>query len=84
VQWSWADGDATPLDVASVRAYAQLHPRIFLVESLVGGDRAEVKARAAAARTWLDGRFAVLDDFTIESSVGPVRVRLYDTLTAPF
>ena len=84
VQFSWADGDATPLDVASVRAYAQLHPRIFLVESLVGGDLAAVKARAAAARTWLDSTYALLADFPIESSVGPVRVRLYDTRTAPF
>ena len=84
LQWSWVDGDATPLDLASVRAYTQVHPRIFFVESLVGGDRADVKARAAAAREWLDSRYPVLADFSIESSVGPVRVRLYETLTAAF
>jgi hypothetical protein len=83
VQWSWASSAAEPLDVSAIRAYAETHPRIFFVEAVVGGDRADVKARAASAREWLDGQYALLADLPIESSVGPVRVRLYDTLAAP-
>ena len=77
VQWSWTRGAASPLDLADVRAYAQVHPRIFFVESVLDGDLADVKARAATAREWLDDHYALLADIPIESAAGPVRVRLY-------
>ena len=77
VQWSWTRGGASPLDLADVRAYAQVHPRIFFVESVLDGDLADVKARAAIAREWLDDHYALLADIPIKSAVGPVRVRLY-------
>jgi uncharacterized membrane protein len=77
VQWSWTRGHAAPLDLADVRAYAQVHPRIFFVESVLDGDLADVKARAAMAREWLDDHYALLADVPIVSAAGPVRVRLY-------
>jgi mannosyltransferase len=77
VQWSWTRGAASPLDLADVRTYARAHPRIFFVESVLDGDLAEVKVRAAAAREWLDDHYALLADIPIASAAGPVRVRLY-------
>jgi len=77
VHWSWARGGASPLDLADVQAYAQIHSRIFFVESVLDGDLAEVKVRAATAREWLDDHYALLADIPIESAAGPVRVRLY-------
>lgn len=77
VQWSWTRGGASPLEIADIRTYAQVHPRIFFVESVLDGDLADVKARAAAAREWLDDHYALLADIPIASAAGPVRVRLY-------
>jgi len=77
VQWSWTRGGASPLELADVRTYTQVHPRIFFVDSVLDGDLAEVKIRAATAREWLDDHYALLADIPIASSAGPVRVRLY-------
>jgi hypothetical protein len=77
VQWSWTRGGASPLDVADIQKYAQVHPRIFFVESVLDGDLAEVKVRAATAREWLDDHYALLGDIPLASLAGTVRVRLY-------
>jgi hypothetical protein len=77
VQWSWTRGGASPLDLADIQTYAQVHPRIFFVESVLDGDLAEVKVRAATAREWLDDHYALLADVPLASLAGPVRVRLY-------
>jgi uncharacterized membrane protein len=77
VQWSWTRGGASPLDVVDIQTYAQVHPRIFFVESVLDGDLAEVKVRADTAREWLDDHYALLADVPIASLAGPVRVRLY-------
>ena len=77
VQWSWTRGRASPLELADVSASAQVHRRIFFVESVVDGDLADTKARSATARGWLDGHYTLLADIPTASSVGPVRVRLY-------
>jgi mannosyltransferase len=77
--WSWTDGGAIPLDMAAVAAYSAAHPRIFLVDSLLEGDAPDVKARAGAARTWLDASYRLVGVVAVPSSLGAVRVFLYDT-----
>ena len=44
--WSWEAGGAIPLDMRAVETYVAQHPRVFVVDSLLAGDAADVKARA--------------------------------------
>ena len=66
---------------SSLAPYATDRSRVFLIESLVGGDTDAVKAGARAAEEWLDARYRLLSDVAVPSSLGPVRVRLYATGT---
>jgi mannosyltransferase len=78
--WSWADGGAIPLDMRAVEAYVGQHPRVVLVDSLLAGDAAAVKAQAHDAEAWLDANYRMVGEVAVRSSLGPVRVRLYETL----
>ena len=78
VPWSWTGPGAIPLDLQAVSAYAAGHGRVFLVESLLAGDSADVKARAGAAGAALAAGSRLVDEIAIPSSLGPVRVRLYE------
>jgi mannosyltransferase len=80
-RWSWTLGRARPLVAPSLEPYAADRSRVFLMESLLGGDTDAVKAGARAAEEWLDGRYRLLSDVAVPSSLGPVRVRLYETGT---
>jgi mannosyltransferase len=79
VPWSWSGGGPRPLDLDAIGPFARDHARVFLADSLLEGDASEIKARAAAAQEWLSARYRLLDDVTIPSSLGPIRVRLYET-----
>jgi hypothetical protein len=78
--WSWARGGAIPLEMRAVQAYVTQHPRVFLVDSVLAGDAAPVKAQARDVEAWLDATYRMLGAIAVPSSLGPVRVRLYDTL----
>jgi 4-amino-4-deoxy-L-arabinose transferase-like glycosyltransferase len=76
--WSWPDGGAIPLDMQAVESYVAQHPRVFLVDSLLAGDAAAVKAQARDAEAWLGANYRILSEVAVRSSLGPVRVRLYE------
>lgn len=78
--WSWSAGGAIPLAMPAVERYVGQHPRVFLIDSLLAGDAAPVKAQAADVTAWLDANYRMVEETTIPSSLGPVRVRLYETL----
>jgi len=77
--WSWARGGAIPLDRGAVDIYVAQHPRVFMVDSLLTGDAPAVKAQARDVESWLDTSYRLLGEVVVRSSLGPVRVRLYET-----
>ena len=77
--WSWARGGAIPLDMRALESYVAQHPRVFMVDSLLTGDAAAVKAQARDVQAWLDANYRFVREVAVPSSLGPVRVRLYDT-----
>jgi hypothetical protein len=77
--WSWDNGGERRLDVRAVAEYAASHRRVFLVDSILAGDAADVKAQASAAQSWLEGASVGLDEISVPSTNGPVRVWLYAT-----
>jgi len=56
------------------------HPRVFVVDSLLAGDTAGVKSQARDVETWLEANYRAVGEIAVPSSLGPVRVRLYETL----
>ena len=78
--WSWEAGGAIPLDMRAVATYVAEHPRVFVVDSLLAGDAAEVKSQARDVETWLEANYRAVGEIAVPSSLGPVRVRLYETL----
>jgi hypothetical protein len=63
----------------AVEAYVAQRPRVFVVDSLLSGDAASVKAQARDIGEWLDANYRMLGEVAVPSSLGPVRVRLYET-----
>ena len=78
--WSWEAGGAIPLDMRAVETYVAQHPRVFVVDSLLAGDAADVKARAHEVESWLEAGYRAVGEIAVPSSLGPVRVRLYEAL----
>ena len=77
--WSWSAGGAIPIEMPAVERYVGQHPRVFLVDSLLSGDAAPVKAQAREVTAWLDANYRMVGEIVVRSSLGPVRVRLYET-----
>jgi hypothetical protein len=77
--WSWANGGERRLEVTAIAEYAATHRRVFLVESILAGDAADMKARANAAQSFLESTYVGLDEISVPSTNGPVRVWLYAT-----
>lgn len=75
--WSWTQRGAVPLEQQEIATYVTAHPRVFLVDSVISGDSASVKQQAMMAQDWLDRHGLLLSDAAIPSSLGPVRIRLY-------
>jgi mannosyltransferase len=77
--WSWPAGKIDPpLDANSLAIYTARHHRVFFVDSMLGGDPPDVKARAEAAREWLDNHGTLVATATTSASYfGPVTVRVY-------
>jgi mannosyltransferase len=77
--WSWERGGAVPFAMPAVEAYVAQRPRVFVIDSLLSGDAASVKAQARDIGEWLDANYRMLGEVAVPSSLGPVRVRLYET-----
>jgi len=63
----------------AVERYVGQHPRVFLIDSLLSGDAAAVKAQAQEVTAWFDANYRMVGEIVVPSSLGPVRVRLYET-----
>ncbi|OLC01325.1 MAG: hypothetical protein AUI15_05785 [Actinobacteria bacterium 13_2_20CM_2_66_6] len=77
--WSWSAGGAIPIASPAVERYVGQHPRVFLIDSLLSGDAAAVKAHAQEVTAWFDANYRMVGEIVVPSSLGPVRVRLYET-----
>ena len=77
--WSWSGGGAIPIAMPAVERYVGQHPRVFLIDSLLSGDAAAVKAQAQEVTAWFDANYRMVGEIVVPSSLGPVRVRLYET-----
>jgi hypothetical protein len=75
--WSWTNGGVVPLDQRVVVEYVAAHPRVFLVDGMLGGDPVDMKTQARLTQDRLDRDYSLVAEVILRSQ-SPVSVRLYE------